>query len=160
MPWRSRQFPRSVYSGYDLIIMAPGEVKIEAMPPPHKAGRVEDPRIYLAAERTFLAWVRTSLALMGFGFLIARFGLLLRETEAVVQMPEHSRRPTISPWLGFTMICFGVVVRLVSALRYRAYIQALEAGMANQSVSTRTPLAMAAILVLVGLVMAAQILTL
>ena len=62
--------------GYDLIIMAPGEVKIEAMPPPHKAGRVEDPRIYLAAERTFLAWVRTSLALMGFGFLIARFGLL------------------------------------------------------------------------------------
>jgi putative membrane protein len=149
-----------VYSGYDLIIMAPGDVKIEAMPPPHKAGRVEDPRIYLAAERTFLAWVRTSLALMGFGFLIARFGLLIRETEAVVQMPEHSHQPTISPWLGFTMICFGVVVCLVSALRYRAYIQALEAGMANPSVSTRTPLAMAAILVLVGLVMAAQILTL
>ena len=140
--------------------MAPGDVNIEAVPPPQKAGRVEDPRIYLAAERTFLAWVRTSLALMGFGFLIARFGLLIRETEAVVQMPEHSHRPTISPWLGFTMICFGVVVCLVSALRYRAYIQALEAGMANQSVSTRTPLAMAAILVLVGLVMAAQILTL
>ena len=99
--------------------MAPGEVKIEAMPPPHKAGRVEDPRIYLAAERHFLAWVRTSLALMGFGFLIARFGLLIRETEAVVQMPEHSHRPTISPWLGFTMICFGVVVCLVSALHYR-----------------------------------------
>ena len=97
---------------------------------------------------------------MGFGFLIARFGLLIRETEVVVQMPEHSHRPTISPWLGFTMICFGVVVCLVSALRYRAYIQALEAGMANPSVSTRTPLAMAAILVLVGLVMAAQILTL
>jgi uncharacterized membrane protein YidH (DUF202 family) len=58
------------------------------------------------------------------------------------------------------MICFGVVVCLVSALRYRAYIQALEAGMANPSVSTRTSLAMAAILVLVGLVMAAQILTL
>ena len=150
-----------MYSGYDLIIMAPGDVKIEAMPPPHKAGRVEDPRIYLAADNgTFLAWVRTSLALMGFGFLIARFGLLIRETEAVVQMPEHSHRPTISPWLGFTMICFGVVVCLVSALRYRAYIQALEAGMANPSVSTRTPLAMAAILVLVGLVMAAQILTL
>ena len=149
-----------MYSGYDLIIMAPGEVKIEAMPPPHKAGRVEDPRIYLAAERTFLAWVRTSLALMGFGFLIARFGLLIRETEAVVQMPEHSHRPTISPWLGFTMICFGVVVCLVSAVRYCAYIQALEAGVAKQSVSTRTPLVMAAVLVLVGLVMAALILTL
>ena len=76
---------------------------------------------------------------MGFGFLIARFGLLIRETEAVVRMPEHWHRPTFSPWLGFTMICFGVVVCLVSALRYRAYILALEAGVANRSVSTRTP---------------------
>ena len=36
---------------------------------------VDDPRVYLAAERTFLAWVRTAVALMGFGFLIARFAL-------------------------------------------------------------------------------------
>ena len=35
-----------------------------------------DPRIPLAAERTFLAWVRTGLALMGFGFAVARFRLL------------------------------------------------------------------------------------
>lgn len=139
--------------------MAAGEGNSEATPPP-QARRVEDPRVYLAAERTFLAWVRTSLALMGFGFLIARFGLLIRETEVMVQMPEHSHRPTISPWLGFTMICFGVIVCLVSALRYRAYIQALQAGVANPSVSSRAPLIMAAILALVGLVMAAHILAL
>ena len=41
-----------------------------------------DPRVYMAAERTFLAWIRTSLALMAFGFVIARFGLFLRELEA------------------------------------------------------------------------------
>ncbi|MBV8309437.1 MAG: DUF202 domain-containing protein [Planctomycetaceae bacterium] len=140
--------------------MAPSDVNIEAVPPPHKAGRVEDPRVYLAAERTFLAWVRTSLALMGFGFLIARFGLLIRETEIVVQMPAHSHRPTLSPWLGFTMICFGVIVCLVSVLRYRAYIRALQTGMVNPSISTRAPLVMAAILTLVGLVMAVHILTL
>jgi putative membrane protein len=28
---------------------------------------VEDPRVYLAAERTFLAWLRTGLGLMGVG---------------------------------------------------------------------------------------------
>ncbi len=141
-------------------MLSSGDVNIRAEPLPGKGRRVEDPRVYLAAERTFLAWVRTSLALMGFGFLIARFGLLIRETEVVVQMPEHAHRPTISPWLGFTMICFGVVICLVSALRYRAYTQALEAGMDNPSMSTRTPLVMAAILALVGLVMAARILTL
>ncbi len=39
---------------------------------------IDDPRVYLAAERTFLAWIRTSISLMGFGFLIARFALFLR----------------------------------------------------------------------------------
>ena len=38
-----------------------------------------DPRVHFAAERTFLAWIRTGLALMGFGFVVARFGLFLKE---------------------------------------------------------------------------------
>ena len=76
-----------MYSGYDLITMAPGEVKIEAMPPPHKAGRARIRGFTSRPRRQFLAWVRTSLALMGFGFPIARFGLLLRETEALDRVP-------------------------------------------------------------------------
>ncbi len=39
----------------------------------------EDPRVRFAAEGTLLAWMRTGLALMGFGFVVARFGLFLRE---------------------------------------------------------------------------------
>jgi putative membrane protein len=38
---------------------------------------------YLAEDRTFLAWIRTGIALMGFGFVVARFGLFLRELEAI-----------------------------------------------------------------------------
>ena len=39
----------------------------------------EYPRMRFATERTLLAWVWTGLALMGFGFVMARFGLFLRE---------------------------------------------------------------------------------
>jgi putative membrane protein len=37
-----------------------------------------DLREYLAAERTTLAYLRTGLSMMGIGFVVARFGLVLR----------------------------------------------------------------------------------
>jgi putative membrane protein len=129
----------------------------QAMPETPRA--VDDPRVYLAAERTFLAWVRTSLALMGFGFLIARFALLIREAE-LPGVPYRPSRPALSPWLGFAMVCFGVVVSLVSVVRHRAYIRALEAGVANPPLNSRASLVLASILALVGLAMAIHILTL
>jgi putative membrane protein len=39
---------------------------------------------YLANERTFLAWVRTSIALMGFGFVIVKFALFIRQISYVL----------------------------------------------------------------------------
>jgi len=36
---------------------------------------------HLAAERTLLAWIRTGLALMGFGFVVARFGVVPATTS-------------------------------------------------------------------------------
>ena len=41
-----------------------------------------DPRVYFAAERTFLAWLRTGITVMAFGFVVARFGLFLRLLRA------------------------------------------------------------------------------
>ena len=55
------------------------------IPADTKAGQTPeiDPRVVFAAERTLLAWIRTGLSLMGFGFVVARFGLFLRELAAV-----------------------------------------------------------------------------
>ena len=58
---------------------------------PSTSNRVDDPRVYLAAERTFLAWIRTSVSLMGFGFLIARFALFLREYGLDGRRPRPGR---------------------------------------------------------------------
>jgi putative membrane protein len=122
-----------------------------------KSPEVADPRVYLAAERTFLAWVRTVLALIGFGFLIVRFELFSREA-AFAGGHSASNRWSIASWLGFSMVCFGVMLCLVSALRYRAYVRELESGIANPPVRHGIMLILAVAIVLAGLAMAFHLL--
>lgn len=78
-----------------------------------------DPRVHLAEERTLLAWVRTGLALMGFGFVVARFGVLLHELAAArpgaVAFPPP---PATSLWLGAGLVALGVVVHAVAAAQH------------------------------------------
>jgi putative membrane protein len=123
---------------------------------PSKSSRVEDPRIYLAAERTFLAWIRTSVSLMGFGFLIARFALLLRGYGMPSGLSVRAE-PAVSSWLGFGMVSVGVIVCILAATRHRAYIQALENGVGNPPHDVKTALSIAAVLVVVGLAIAIHI---
>ena len=66
-----------------------------------------DPRVPLAAERTLLAWVRTGLAMMGFGFVVARFGLFLRELAAV-RPDVPLRQGSASQWIGVVLVMLGL----------------------------------------------------
>src|SRR3954463_6405794 len=84
----------------------------------------EDPRVRLAGERTLLAWVRTGLALMGFGFVIARFGLFLREVAA----SSGGAAPAstgFSLWVGTGLVVLGVAVNLLAAAEQRRFLGAL-----------------------------------
>jgi len=86
-----------------------------------------DPRIYFAAERTLLAWIRTGLALMGFGFVVARFGLFLREIgSAAADMPGRSSG--FSLWTGTALVLIGVLVNGASAVQYVRIIRDLNEG--------------------------------
>jgi putative membrane protein len=68
----------------------------------------------LAVERTLLAWVRTGLAMMGFGFIVARFGLFLRELS-VSHGESNPTPPALSLWIGTAMVLLGVITNLVAA---------------------------------------------
>ena len=69
-------------------------------------------RLALAEERTLLAWVRTGLALMGFGFVVARFGLFLREMAVMHPGPQPAERRAV----GLVRLGAGVVGVGVNAI--------------------------------------------
>lgn len=97
------------------------------MTPPSDKPATDDPRIYFAAERTLLAWVRTGLAMMGFGFVVARFGLFLREIAAARGLAaEH--HVGLSLWFGVALLLLGVGVTLLAAFGYWRTITRLDQG--------------------------------
>jgi putative membrane protein len=87
----------------------------------------QDPRIYFAAERTFLAWIRTGLGLMGVGFAVSRFSLFLREiAPANVHAAAHTTG--LSVWSGVALVGLGVIVILSSILRHIQLVRELSLG--------------------------------
>jgi putative membrane protein len=121
------------------------------MPSPDVDNR--DPRNYLAEDRTFLAWIRTSIALMGFGFVVARFGLFLRELEAT-QSGTPVQTTAFSVILGTALITGGVIVTIVSSFQYARRVRELRQGLPTRSTPSKLALAVAVALSAAGLAMA------
>ena len=120
-----------------------------AKPPPEPKHRlIDDPRVPLAAERTFLAWIRTGLALMGFGFVVARFGLFLREWAFAQQIATPTTHG-VSVWLGIALVVLGVSLNLAALVRYRRYLNQLASGV-MPTPKPRLETAVAVILVIIG----------
>ena len=72
---------------------------------------------HAANERTYLAYLRTGLAFMGFGFVIERFDLFLRDRSS-------DQSVGVLVWLvssevaGFLLIFVGVFILALSTYRY------------------------------------------
>ena len=92
--------------------------------------READPRVLLAAERTLLAWIRTGISLMGFGFVVARFGVFLRELTGLAG--HGGEKPVVGgASIGVLVVAAGVLVNLWASLRYRQLFQRLARGDTN-----------------------------
>lgn len=112
-----------------------------------------DPRVYMAAERTFLAWIRTSLALMAFGFVIARFGLFLREIEAA-HAGAAAVPSTLSLPIGVVFVLIGVITNILASVHHVRYIRELNKGTPTVGRPSRLAIALALLLAAGGIGMA------
>ena len=113
----------------------------------------QDPRVYFAAERTFLAWIRTGLGLMGIGFAVSRFGLFLRQvTAADSHLP--TRTTGLSLWSGVVLVALGVIVTLSSVLRHIQLIHELSSGTWQPGRISRDAVILGLILTAIGIGMA------
>ena len=72
-------------------------------------------REHLANERTLLSWIRLGLSSAAFGFVVARFGLYLRELAAHESRvaPGHGAEV-----IGVGMVLLGMLSVVAGALRY------------------------------------------
>lgn len=75
--------------------------------------------VYFAAERTLMAWIRAALGLMALGFVIDRFGLVVRtmtpHAEGIIQTS------TLSFLSGAGLVAVGALMAVVAAARYTRF---------------------------------------
>jgi putative membrane protein len=83
---------------------------------------------YLANERTFLAWIRTCVAVISLGFVIARFGVWLRELATQINPKAEVRSTSFSLFVGLAMMALGSSLTILAAWRYRAINRAIDRG--------------------------------
>ncbi len=83
---------------------------------------------YLANERTFLAWVRTSIAVISLGFVVAKFGVWMRELSVRIDPQTQTASSGVSLPMGLAMTALGGGLVVLAAWRYHVVNQAIERG--------------------------------
>jgi len=110
------------------------------------------PADFLAVERTFLAWIRTGLALMALGFVLARFGIFLQEFN-LMRASGRGYSFGASLWFGTVLILFGVLLSLLSLVRYLTFVKKLKRGDGSYGNASALAIGIAILLAVLGLAM-------
>ena len=73
---------------------------------------------HLANERTFLAWVRTSISVIVFGFVVAKFGITLRQFFRFENI--SSKESGVSLVLGVSFMVVVILMAILAVWRYQS----------------------------------------
>lgn len=95
--------------------------------------------------------------MMGFGFVVARFGLFLREiaTAQAVSLPQQHG---LSIWVGTTLVFLGVVVNLSAVVKHWQTVQRLDKAEPIRFRSLPLGAIVSLLMAVLGLVMAGYLL--
>jgi putative membrane protein len=97
----------------------------ETPPPPPGPNTLRD---HLANERTFLAWMRTVIAIIALGFVVAKFGIVLREQAGVRVTAGESRAGAV---VGVILIAGGALMAGLATLRFLQVRRDIEIQLVN-----------------------------
>ncbi|MGY3053149.1 putative membrane protein [Pedobacter sp. UYEF25] len=78
-------------------------------------GKVSD---HLANERTFLAWIRTSIGIMGFGFVVVKFSLFVKQISAALGAKPTIPQTGYSHVIGIMLVALGGITIGAAYVRY------------------------------------------
>jgi uncharacterized membrane protein YidH (DUF202 family) len=93
-----------------------------------KQARVQNRRVHMANERTFLAWIRTAVGIMAFGFVVEKFSLFLKYLAHYLVQSPPTGKPALqpAPWspgysslLGMVLIGLGALMGVLAFVRYK-----------------------------------------
>ena len=115
--------------------------------------------VYFAAERTLFAWIRTSLGLMALGFVIDRFGLVVRAMAP--QLGKVVQSSAMSFLAGAGLVVVGALMSVVAAVRYTHFAWRYRHTGDTQPGSGLGPaIVFAVVVALAGVVIAGYLMTL
>jgi putative membrane protein len=79
---------------------------------------------HLANERTFLAWIRTSISIIVFGFVVAKFGIALREFLVLQHAAVSGSNDSLG--IGVAFMSVGIIVGIISLIQYRITMRRID----------------------------------
>jgi len=74
---------------------------------------------HLANERTFLAWVRTAIGIMGFGFVVVKFSLFVKQVSIMLGRETVVQQRGYSSAIGIVLVAIGALISLLAFLNYK-----------------------------------------